>query len=69
MRKTSVDIDENLLEHARRLFGTTSIKQTIDAALREAVRAEARRQEVRALAEMDGLDLSKDEVMVKAWRG
>lgn len=69
MRKTSVDIDENLLEHARRLFGTRSIKQTIDAALREAVRAEARRQEVRALAEMDGLDLSKDEVMVKAWRG
>ena len=69
MRKTSVDIDENLLEHARRLFGTTSIKQTIDAALREAVRAEARRQEVRALAEMDGLDLSNDEAMAKAWRG
>ena len=68
MRKTCVAIDGNLFEHARRLFGATSIEQTIDTALREAVRDEARHQEVRALAEMDGLDLSKDEVMTKAWR-
>lgn len=68
MRKTSVDIDENLLERARELFGTSSIKQTIDTALREALRAEARRQEVRALEKMDGLDLSNEVVMAKAWR-
>ena len=68
MRKTSVEIDEDLLGQARNLFGTSSIKQTIDAALRGALRAEARRQEVRALAEMDGLDLCDEEVMAKAWR-
>ena len=68
MRKMSVDIHENLLERARELFGTSSIKQTIDTALREALRAETRRQEVRVLEEMDGLDLSNDAVMAKAWR-
>lgn len=68
MRKTWVDIDEDRFKHARRLFGTTSIEQTIDTALREAVHDEARHQEVRALSKMDGLDLSKDGVTAKAWR-
>ncbi len=68
MRKTSVDIDERLIEQAKSLLGTASIKETIDGALREVVRRDARRQEIRALAEMDGLDLSNGEVMAKAWR-
>lgn len=68
MRKTLVDIDENLFENVRRLFRTTSIEQSIDAALGEAVRGEARHQEVRVLAKMDGLDRAKDEVMTNAWR-
>ena len=68
MRKTSVDIDERLIEQAKSLLGTASIKETIDSALREVVRTDARRQEIRALAEMDGLDLSDGEVMAKAWR-
>ena len=29
MRKTSVDIDNDLLEQARNLLGTSSIKETI----------------------------------------
>ena len=68
MRKTLVDIDENLFENVRRLFRTTSIEQGIDAALGEAVHDEARHQEVRVFAKMDGLDLAKDEVMTNAWR-
>ena len=68
MRKTSVDIDERLIEQAKLLLGTASIKETIDSALREVVRRDARRQEIRALAEMDGLDLSDGEVMAGAWR-
>ena len=68
MRKTSVDIDERLIEQAKFLLGTASIKETIDSALREVVRRDARRQEIRALAEMDGLDLSDGEVMAGAWR-
>ena len=68
MRKTSVDIDDDLIEQARSVLGTSSIKETIDAALREVLRAEARHKEIEALAEMDGLDLANEEVMAKAWR-
>ena len=68
MSKTSVDIDDDLLEQARDLLGTSSIKETIHRALREIVRAEARRQEVAALVAMDGLDLADEEIMKNAWR-
>ena len=68
MRKTSVDVDDLLLEQVRDVLGTSSIKETIDGALREVMRAEARRREIRALAVMEGLDLANEQVMAKAWR-
>ena len=68
MRKTSVDVDDRLLEQVRDVLGTSSIKETIDRALREVMRVEARRREITALAVMDGLDLADEKVMAKAWR-
>ena len=68
MKKTSVDIDEVLLDEVRSLLGTSTIKETVDTALREALRAAARRQEVLTLAAMNGLDLADDAVMANAWR-
>ena len=68
MRKTSVDIDDHLIDQVRSVLGTSSIKETIDTALREVLRIDARRQEVRALAEMDGMDLADKNIMAKAWR-
>lgn len=68
MSKTSVVIDNLLLEQARSLLGTSSIRETVHRALCEVVRAEARRQEVEALVKMDGLDLADSEVMKNAWR-
>lgn len=68
MSKTSVEIDNLLLEQARSLLGTSSIKETIHCALRKVVRAEARREEVAALVRMDGLDLADSDVMKNAWR-
>ena len=68
MKKTSVVIDERLLEQVQDLLGTRSIRDTIDRALRELVRNEARRQEIAALSEMDGLDLANEEIMAGAWR-
>lgn len=67
-RKTSVAIDEELLEEAREALDTTTIRETIHAALLEAVRVHARRAEVRALLEMDGLDLADEKIMKGAWR-
>ena len=68
MRKTSVEVDHGLIEQVQLLLGTASIKDTIDAALREVVRREARRQEIAALSSMEGLDLANETVMAKAWR-
>ena len=68
MRKTSVVIDDELVARVRVLLGTSSIRETIDRALRDVERHEARRREVRALIEMDGLDLRDPAAMSKAWR-
>ena len=68
MRKTSVQIDDELVARVRILLGTSSIKETIHQALLEVERRDARRQEIKALVEMDGLDLGEGEVMAGAWR-
>lgn len=68
MRKTSVDIDDHLVRQVRMVLGTSSIKETIDSALREVLRVDARRQEIRALTKMDGMDLANEKIMEKAWR-
>ncbi len=68
MRKTTVAIDDELVARVRILLGTSSIRETIDSALREVERREARRREIRALIDMDGFDLSDPAVMSKSWR-
>ena len=67
-RKTSVEINEDLLSAVQRVLATTTIKDTIEEAFREILRAEARREEIEALAVMDWLDLADSEVMAGAWR-
>lgn len=67
-RKTSVEINEDLLTEVQRALSTTTIKDTIEEAFREILRAEARREEVEALTEMRGLDLADQEIMARAWR-
>jgi Arc/MetJ family transcription regulator len=67
-RKTSVEINEELLTSVRRVLSTATLKETIEEAFREVLRAEARREEVAALSEMQGMDLSDGEVMAGAWR-
>lgn len=63
MGKTSVEIDDRLIEQARNLLGATSIEETFERALLKVVR----REEIRSLAQMDGLDLSNEQVMAEAW--
>jgi len=67
-RKTSVEINEDLLSAVQRVLATATIKDTIEEAFREVLRVEARRAEVEALAAMQGSDLSDPEVMARAWR-
>ncbi|HKH49167.1 MAG TPA: type II toxin-antitoxin system VapB family antitoxin [Thermoanaerobaculia bacterium] len=67
-RRTSVEIDQDLLSKVQRVLATATIKDTIEEAFREVLRVEARRAEVEALAAMRGSDLSDPEVMARAWR-
>jgi Arc/MetJ family transcription regulator len=68
VRKTTIVIDDELIAEAKEALGTTGLKETIDAALTEAVKARARREHVERLRTMRGLDLDKPEVMDQAWR-
>lgn len=67
-RKTSVEINESLLSAVQRVLSTTTIKDTIEEAFREILRAEARREEAEALATTRGSDLADPDVMARAWR-
>lgn len=67
-RKTSVEIDEELLAKAQVALQTSTVKATVAGALLEVVRARARREEVEALSAMAGMDLADRAVMNGAWR-
>ena len=68
IRKTSVEINEDLLTAVQRVLSTATLKDTIEQAFREVLRAQARREEVEALSTLRGMDLSDEKVMSKAWR-
>lgn len=44
MRRTSIEIDQERLDRARVILGTSGIKDTVDRALEEVVRADLRRR-------------------------
>jgi Arc/MetJ family transcription regulator len=67
-RKTSVEIDDDLVEQARAILGTHTLKDTIEGALLQVLRHRARQAEVAALRTMDGMELADADVMAEAWR-
>ncbi len=68
MAKTSIEIDDKKLDSAREILGTTTKRETVDAALDEVVKRELRLQLVERLTTMEGLDLDDPEIMAGAWR-
>ncbi len=67
-RKTSVVIDEDLLAAVQTVLETKTVKDTIQQAFLEILRAKAREEEVKALSTLSGMDLDDDDVMAGAWR-
>ena len=54
--RTSIELDEALLDESRRILGTSGIRETVEAAFREIIRADRRsrlRERIRAGAGMD----------------
>jgi Arc/MetJ family transcription regulator len=68
MHKTALRLDEELLNHARELLGTSSATETIHAALTEVVARRGRERLFERLRTQDGIDLADDSVMSGAWQ-
>lgn len=68
MRKTTLELDEDLFQQVRGVLGTRGLKSTVQRAFEEVLALDARRRSIRQLQEMDGLDLDKPDVTDGAWR-
>jgi Arc/MetJ family transcription regulator len=62
MTKRLVDIDDGLLERARSVAGTDTIKATVDTALRRLVDHEKVLRHIERLRGPGGIDLARIEV-------
>ena len=55
-RRTSIVVDDDLLEEAQQALGTRGLKETVYAALNEAIRARWRKQLLARLSDPSGFD-------------
>ena len=67
-RKTSFEIDTEKVAVAKEVLGTTTLTDTVDAALAEVVKLRQRRQLVELLFRPGALALDEPETMRGAWR-
>jgi hypothetical protein len=67
-RKTSFEVDFTKVEAAKAVLGTTTLTETVDAALAEVIRLNDRRRLVELLFTAGLLELDDDDVMRSAWR-
>ena len=66
MSKTSVEIDRDIAAQAATILGTSTLRDTIDASLREIVNARRRLELVALLSEPGRFDF---DVVEDAWGG
>jgi Arc/MetJ family transcription regulator len=66
MSKTSVVVDRDIARRAAEILGTTSLRDTIDASLREVVLAQQRLELVDLLSEEGRFDFDAAQ---RAWGG
>jgi Arc/MetJ family transcription regulator len=64
MAKTSVEIDRDILRQAATILGTTTLRDTIDASLREVVHAHRRLELVAMFSDGTRFDFEAAE---RAW--
>lgn len=67
-RKTSFEVDFEKVEQAKAVLGTTTLTDTVDAALGEVIRLHDRRRLVEMLFTPGVLDLDDNDTMRSAWR-
>ncbi len=57
VQRTTVELDQERLAEVRGILGTTGVRDTIDAAFEQVVRAARRQALLKQLLSADGLDL------------
>jgi hypothetical protein len=67
-RKTSFEVDFAKVDSAKSILGTTTLTDTVDAALAEVIKLEQRQRLVEMLFTKGRLDLDDPDVMAGAWR-
>ena len=68
MAKTLIDVDEEALAAAQEALGTSTKKDTVNAALRAVAALAARRRDLQRLVSGGLPDLANDQVMAAAWQ-
>ena len=68
MAKTLIEIDDEYLAAAQQALGTSTKKDTVNAALREVAALAARRRDLHRLTSGGLPDLEDEDVMQAAWR-
>ncbi len=66
--RTLIDVDDSRLAAAARVLGTTTKKDTVNAALAEVAATAARRRDLERLCANGLPDLADPDVMRAAWR-
>jgi len=66
MSKTSVEVDRDIVRQAAAILGTRTLRETIDAALRDVVNAKRRLELIALLSEEGRFDFDSVE---RAWGG
>lgn len=66
--KTPIELDEDALAAAAEALGTTTKKDTVNAALREVARLAASRRAFEFWRDVGSPDLLDPEIMARAWR-
>jgi len=68
-RRTTIELDEELLNSAQAVLGTRGLKETVDRALTEVVRASRRRALADRLMSGAGLDFDDQTITAaRRWR-
>ncbi len=68
MTKTLIDLDDDLLGSAQQVLGTSTKKDTVNAALREVAAIAARRRDLERLGGNGLPDLLDEAIMRQAWQ-
>jgi Arc/MetJ family transcription regulator len=68
MAKTLIEIDDEYLLAAQQVLGTTTKKDTVNAALREVAALAARRRDLQRFISHSLPDLADEDVMRATWQ-